>query len=362
MINLFRNETTIITDKKEQRNIIEIFHKSMAGMHRGIRSTLEKIKQRFRWKTMKDDVKNVIKQCHDCQLNKQEYNRKKIPLKLVTSAEYPFEKVMIDTIGPFNISANGDRYCLTIMDDFSKYLIICPIAEQTAETIARSIVHELCLKFTVPKYLLSDNFSAFNSETFKEMCKLFKIKKLNSTPYHPESNGSLERVHHTIKVMIKAMINDKLDDWNLLLDFSVSVYNKTFHESLGMSPYKIIFGCQPRQIEVSLKEQNRDYNYDDCITRLKINLAQAREIAKEKVLKSKESRKKRFDLNAREFDISVGDQIVVKTNFVAARKFRPNFTGPFVVVEVFDEYVKYLDNNKVCKAHKNNIRRYLSDN
>lgn len=358
-ITLYKNETSEIIDQKEKISIIESFHKTLSGLHRGVKTTIEKIKKRFRWQSMKADIENYIRNCHECQINKRGANKKKIPLKLVSSSDETFEKIYFDAIGGFNTSDNGCRYCITMLDDLSKFLICCPVPDLTTETVATTIIHELFLRYSVPKYLVADNQISFNSDLFKRFCKAFNIRKINCTPYHPESNGALERTHFSIKTMIKSFINKDLNDWHLLLDYAVSTYNKSYHSSIGTSPHEIIYGKAARPVEMISKQSVTDYTVEDYMYRLKLNMQRAVEQAKLNSDQSKRKRKEIYDTSTKEFEINVGDKILIKTNYIANRKFKPSFSGPYVVISSHDQYVEYLNSNgKVKKIHKNNIKKY----
>jgi transposase InsO family protein len=86
-------------------------------------------------------------------------------------------------------TTSGNMYVLTFQDDLSKFVVAIPIPQQDAETIAKEVV----LKFGAPAQILTDQGSNFLSDLFKNTCKLLKIKKIQTTAFHRESNGSLER-------------------------------------------------------------------------------------------------------------------------------------------------------------------------
>lgn len=90
------------------------------------------------------------------------------------------------------------KYILTFQDDLSKFVIAVRIPQQNAETVAREIVLNIILKMGTPKQILTDQGADFLSDLFKNTCKLLKIKKLQTTPFRPESNGGLERIHRVL--------------------------------------------------------------------------------------------------------------------------------------------------------------------
>jgi hypothetical protein len=104
---------------------------------------------------------------------------------------------VVDIVGPLSPSDEGNRYILTVQDDLSKYLIPVPLKEQTAEEVAKAFVENVVLIYGQPQVVLSDCAANFLSETLKNMCKLLGIKKIQSTSFRPQTQGSLERTHRS---------------------------------------------------------------------------------------------------------------------------------------------------------------------
>ena len=77
-------------------------------------------------------------------------------------------------------------------------MIAIPIPQQDAETVAREFVLNIILKFGAPAQILTDQGLNFLSDLFKSTCKLLRIKKIQTTAFHHESNGSLERSHRLL--------------------------------------------------------------------------------------------------------------------------------------------------------------------
>ena len=91
----------------------------------------------------------------------------------------------------------GHKYILTCQDNLSKYLMAIPMLTQTAEVTLTFMKH-IVLLYGIPQSIVTDQGSQFMSDVFKRLCKLLKLNKLNTTAYHPESNGALERTHKTM--------------------------------------------------------------------------------------------------------------------------------------------------------------------
>ena len=84
------------------------------------------------------------------------------------------------------------------------------------------------------------------SSIIDEVCKLLSMKKLQTTPYHPQTNGQVERSHQTIMQMIGKLAEDKKANWPGHLAEIVHAYTATKSTVMGYRPHYLMFGCRPR--------------------------------------------------------------------------------------------------------------------
>jgi transposase InsO family protein len=120
-----------------------------------------------------------------------------------------------------------------------------------------------------PKKLLTDEGQNFLSEVFRNTCKLLKIKKLQMTPFHPESNGNLERSHRTLKEYLRHYIKEDQSNWDEWVPYAVHVYNISTHTSTGYTPFEFIYGFKATMTSALKENPSVQYNYDDFVTELK---------------------------------------------------------------------------------------------
>lgn len=240
----FKNNRTTITDEKIINDIIREYHDTPQGGHQGIARTVNRIKQDYYFPKMYGLVGKYIKNCRQCQVNKHLPNNK-IPLKITTTASKPFEKIFLDIVGPLPISHLSNKFILTVQDDLIKFTLAFPLPNQEAESVAKTFSEEFICKFGVPESLLTDQGSNFMSELFQRICQLFQIKKLNSTAYHPETNGSLERFHKTLGEYLRNFTDKDPANWDSWLPYATFSYNSTPHSVTGFSPFELLFAYKP---------------------------------------------------------------------------------------------------------------------
>jgi len=156
-------------------------HAGVTAGHFGIRKTLDQVRRRFYWPTWKEDTKRFCRSCPECT----EYHRGKLakqgPLKPVLPGA-PYERWYIDLTGPHPKSERGHLWILTCMDSFTKWTEAFPLRNKEAETVAKVLVEQVFSRFGVPLSMLSDQGKEVDGRIMNEVCRLFGIKKLRTTP------------------------------------------------------------------------------------------------------------------------------------------------------------------------------------
>jgi hypothetical protein len=197
------NETSSVPTEEEKLKILQEFHQQPTGGHLGINRTFDRIKLYTSWPGMKQEIENYLKHCEICQKNKITQRKTKLPLQITDTPEVVWQNCSLDIVGPLTQTSEDNRYLLTFQDELSKYTVAVPIPQQDARTVAKVFVEEIILKFGIPQVLLSDQGSNFLSELFANVCKLLRVKRIESSPYHSQTNGTLER---TLRVLVEYSI------------------------------------------------------------------------------------------------------------------------------------------------------------
>jgi transposase InsO family protein len=351
-----------VTGEEMKATILYEYHDSPIGGHRGMNKTFREIRKKYEWPSMKRDIEKYVKKCKSCQVNKNLGPRSRAPMEITTTARQPFQRCALDIVGPTDITNKGNRYILTFQDDLTKFMAAIPIPTQDAETVAREFVQNIVLKYGIPEVILTDQGGNFLSELFTNVCKLLQIKKIQTTAFHPESNGGLERGHRVIVEYLRHYIAEDQRDWDDWVPYATYVYNVTNHRATGYSPFELLYGYTARMPSALQTTPTIRYNYDDYLSELKGRLQSAHAIARENLLKSKERSKLDYDKKTVRIALRAGDKVLLFDESVRrgrSRKLSAQWVGPYVVLEVEGVNATIKKGRTIIKVHTNRLKPFF---
>lgn len=148
-------------------------------------------------------------------------------------------------------AADGARKAVFIMDMFTRFVVVVPIADERVITVARALLDRWILLFWPPEKLVSDNGTNFRSAVISELCKAVETKKIFTTPWHPQCDGAVERFNRTLcQDLSKYVLRDA--DWSSHVMIAAFRYNISRHEATGCTPYKAMFAAEFSESDAGL--------------------------------------------------------------------------------------------------------------
>lgn len=160
----------------------------------------------------------------------------------IVGAGMPMERIAVDILGELPRTERGNRYILVVSDYFTKWTESFAMPNMEARTVADIMVREVITRFGASSTIHLDQGKQFKGHVFSEMCKLLHIKKTRTTPYHPQSDGMVERFNRTLIRMLRSYVNDHHSDWDDHLPFVMMAYRSVEHETTGCSPNYLMLG------------------------------------------------------------------------------------------------------------------------
>ena len=124
-------------------------------------------------------------------------------MQLAPIPSQPWQMISLDFMGPLveTEEPRCNKHVLVVTDRLTKYAIALPLKDQTAETTASALFYEIFCVHSFPQFIHSDQGRNFESELFKEICRLLEIRKTHTTPGRPSSNGLVERFNQTHEML-----------------------------------------------------------------------------------------------------------------------------------------------------------------
>ena len=211
--------------------------------HQGHDRTLSLLREHFWWPGMAKQMRQVIKTCRCCL--QYEGGTSKAPLcPIVATAPMDLLHIDFTSIETMMELDKSPRIAnvLVFQDHFTKYVLAYVTPDQTAKTIAKFLYGGYISIFGAPARLLSDRGTSFTSSIIQELCEILGIQQLQTMPYHPQTNGLVERSHQMIMCMIGKLGEDKKADWPSHLAEIAHAYNATRSAVTGYSPHYLMFG------------------------------------------------------------------------------------------------------------------------
>ena len=301
---------------------------------------------RYWWIGLRKDIKSYLETCDSCQrLEKGRRIAMKSGNIKTFSKTKAFELVSIDICGPLPQTESGNRYIVSMIDKFTRFCYLVPVKDIRTLTIVKAYQKWINL-FGAPKCLLSDNGTQFTSEIFKCFTQQHKTKQVFSTPYYPESNGQVERLHRWIKerlslISIDGGMNfiDGDDNWDDYIGIIQHAYNSTPNTITKYSPNKIVFGydltqnINPSNQSISKTSSTNEYLEYMNNNRMIINNEAISNQSNYDKIRSKSYNKSRLESHKYE----VGDLILVdvsRRTHGNKNKFTPTWHGPHEIIHI----------------------------
>ena len=301
-------------------DIIRTYHDDIG--HPGLEKTVSEISSRYVWRTIKQDVKQFVQTCHECQISKPNLKPRHPPLGKSSTPTRPYEMFAFDLIGPLPVTDNNNKYGLVGLDLFSKRVYAVPLESKHSSLIKCEIEKILTQNPVLPTTVLTDNGTEFAE--ISDFCNELGIKHSKSAPYHPQTNGAVERMNQTLKQRLFEIEGEAT--WDTRLPRIVHAINCSRNAVTDISPF---------QLETGLEGQNL-HDHIESPRQQPLELANLQRLALERIMKEKDTRIQNQE-NPSFVPFAIDDMVVTKNH---QSKF-PRFKGPFKITKVRGSGLSY---------------------
>ena len=355
----------IVVPQKLRSSVLATAHDLLISGHCGNRRTRNRILKNFFWPGIFKDVKDYVRTSLQCQKAAPKGRIKRLPLFKTPIITTPFHRVGIDLVGPFSpASEEGHRYVLTVICLATRYPEGIPLKFIDSVTVAEALF-TIFTRVGFPVEILSDRGSQFNSDLMKQFQRLLGIHGITCTPYHPQNNGCCERLHGTLKAMLRKTIQSQPKSWHRYLPALLFACRELPNESTHYSPFELLFGRQPRGpisilAEIWTDSEGTDENAKELypyVFELKKRISETMDMACNNEAQAAETRKKYRDQTAEERSFEVGEEVLLLLPSTT-NKLLMEWKGPYQVIENCHPDYKIKVKNMDKLFHANLLKKF----
>ena len=352
----------IVPPKHLRQELLRSYHEGIGGGHLGLEKTYAKLKERFYWPRMKEDARLACYNCARCGARKCT-NHASHGVLVTIAAGFPFERIAMDIVGPLLKTLRNNRYLLVIIDYYTRWPEAYALEHQDAHSVAIKLISEVIARYGAPYIIHTDQGTNFESNLVSELCKLYDIKKTKTTPYHPQSDGLVERLNRTLIDTIALIARDAKETWDLRIGPALMAIRSSVQSTTGFSPHFLLFGREMRL--------PADLYYDvpqeafkspiEAVASLKQALSQVHESVVKAMETSQRRQKDCYDRRTYGNRFKPGDFVwmVNKNPELLSNKFHDRWLGPYEVIKRCSDLVYEIlnrDSGKLKRVHFNLLK------
>lgn len=226
-----------------QERLMRVAHDQMR--HSSAANTLRALRRiPFTWEGMTRSVVHWCKSCYACATRKARDTTARHGLMQRSVGTYAGQRWGMDFLGPLTKSDSGLQYILVLTDSFSGFTILAAVPAQTGAAVVE-VLKQLVSLFCAPMFLNHDSGKPLDCELVDAFCKAHGIQRHRTTAYHHQSMGQVERVNADVMLglRLKALTDSR---WDEHVGHVQMMLNCGYCESIGMSPFRAMFGRDPR--------------------------------------------------------------------------------------------------------------------
>ncbi len=243
----------------------------------------------------------------------------------------PWDVVSIDLL-ELPTSYQGSKYLLDCVEHLSRYVILAPLKDKTAKSVAHALITHLFCPYSAPRVLLSDNGTEFRNTLLEEISQQFEVKQCFTVTYHPASNDLVERANRKIIEVLRQVVGELFETWEDWLPHVAASINSSVCASTGQSPHFILFGVDKHlPYELLSSMHSPVYNTEDYVKCYLKVFSDIHKLVHNKLQATNTAMCATQHKRATPVTLQVGDFVMVQVP-ERASKLSPKFLGPRSVI------------------------------
>ncbi|KAJ9542555.1 hypothetical protein OSB04_029061 [Centaurea solstitialis] len=316
--------------------LFEEAHKSKFSIHPGATKMYRGLREDYWWPCMKRDVARYVEECLTCRKVKAEHQRPHGKLQPLEIPVWKWEQITMDLITKLPKTPRGFDAIWVIVDRLTKSAHFLPIQESSsADKLADIFVREIVRLHGVPVSIVSDRDTRFTSRFWERFQKEMGTQLHFSTAFHPQTDGQSERTIQTLEDMLRACVLDFGGSWDRYLPLAEFSYNNSFHASIGMPPFEMLYGRKCRTPICWGEVGHRVLGSTEIV----LKTTELVQMIRERLATAQSRQKSYADRRRSDLEFQVGDFVLLKVSpwkgvirFRKRGKLGPRFIGPYKII------------------------------
>ena len=364
-----RNRKRAVVPPQLRESIIREYHGGPMAGHFSTQRLYSTMARSWWWKGMYTDVHHHCQNCPQCAFVSNPRHSKH-PFLHPIPVGRPFQIVGVD-IMDLPKTKRGNQHVVVFQDFLTKWPLVFPVPDQKSLRIVKLLVEELVPLFGVPEALLSDRGTNLLSHLMMDVCQMLGTKKLNTTSYHPQCDGMVERFNRTLKSMLRKHAATHGNQWDQYLSGVLWAYRNTPHEATREKPSFLLFGVDCRSpteaayLPTTVSPAVPVCDYREELIR---SLSSAREIACQSIREAQQRYKSQYDEHSQPVSYKLGDWVLVRfpqDESGRLRKLSRPWHGPYRVISIDDPDIIlskiYYPQHDPIKVHQSRVKHCPPD-
>lgn len=365
----------LLVPKCQRIEVLESCHNPPTSAHFGYYKTLARVQQYYYWPKMRGDTLKFVRKCLTCGSQKHANTSPMGLMGTEKNAQYPWQIISVDIMGPFPRSSNSNTYLLVVADWLTKYTLLHPMKKATAKSVVKFMENGVFLTFGVPQFILCDNGTQFAGSQFKKLAEEYKVQKIWYTPrYSPQCNF-VERTNKTIGTAIRCYIKEH-KAWDKELPKIQHAINTAKHEVTGFTPAYLNFGRHvplagryygdvQSTADLEITPGDRSSYAADLV-----KLSSVFDNVRTKLHSAYKKNAKSYNLRKRDITFKVGDKVWKRNKVLsdASAKFSAKLAPKYTLCKVRKKVSRLvydlvnMENSSVGEWHIKDLKPYLGSN
>ncbi len=331
--------------------------------HVGVRGMRSVLGRKFTWPGIHSDIMKFVKSCDVCLRVNSAGNKKAMMVERPIVC-VPFESVCVDIVGPLPKGKGGAKYLFTYICLASRWPDAVPMRTASASEAAQCFLEIIC-RTGIPLRVLSDRGTVFLSKLMSGVCDTLGIDAVATSPYRPQSNGVVERMHGSLKPMLSKAADAGIG-WVEFLPLALFALRQVPNRDLGYSPHcLVLYGRDVLGPLDILYDGWVDRSFepmcvDEWLLKLNDRLAVLHDLAAANQAVAGKKRALVFNRNKQDKPLEVGSSVLMRVPGIKAA-LQVAWDGPYKIVDrssrVTYKVSKGVD-HPVLLVHRDNLKVY----